>query len=67
MPDGLTQVLGVASLSEVPPARLHEVMELLAAHSAAAQTLFTRWVEERQDEGSMLPASECSVHGRLWH
>ena len=28
MPDGLTQVLGVASLSEVPPARLHEVMEL---------------------------------------
>jgi hypothetical protein len=48
---GLTQVLAVASLGEVPPARLHEVMELVAAHSAAAHTLFTRWVAERQGEG----------------
>ena len=47
----LTQVLAVASLGEVPTARLHEVMELIAAHSDAAHTLFTRWVEARQDEG----------------
>ena len=47
---GLTQVLRVTRLDEVPNDQLRAVHGLLAGHAKAAQTIFNRWIDARQED-----------------
>jgi hypothetical protein len=47
---GLTRVLAVTRLGDVSEAQLQAAHSHLAAHAAAADTIFRRWVEDRQED-----------------